>query len=285
MALQRTNNGESKSSGTQKPQTQPKCARRILITAAEGQTGRLIIELFTTDDTYASKYDKLTALVFSEQAKAVLEEFDAVKTIVYDAKNEDALVQAMSLVNTCLLIPPARKDKAKITRTLLSAAKAAKPLTAGPELAESASQALCTKTEFESIDEYVLHMSHPGVCHSRPPRLASGTPRRKSSSPNKARKSTKPSASTYLLEYYALVRAGKTNYVATTAMLAFFGHRGQEPIEFFKTYSAEFKPKTRRTMKNGGAEDATKNVPTRASGRGKGVAAAAKSADEENVDM
>lgn len=41
----------------------------------------------------------------------------------------------------------------------------------------------------------------------------------------------------YLLEYYALVRAGKTNYVATTAMLAFFGHRGQEPTEFFKTYS------------------------------------------------
>lgn len=41
----------------------------------------------------------------------------------------------------------------------------------------------------------------------------------------------------YLLEYYALVCAGKTNYVATTAMLAFFGHRGQEPTEFFKTYS------------------------------------------------
>lgn len=46
-----------------------------------------------------------------------------------------------------------------------------------------------------------------------------------------------PAEREYLLEYYALVRAGKTNYVATTAMLAFFGHRGQEPTEFFKTYS------------------------------------------------
>ena len=41
----------------------------------------------------------------------------------------------------------------------------------------------------------------------------------------------------YLLEYYSLVREGKTNYTATTAFLAYFGHRGQEPTEFFKTYS------------------------------------------------
>lgn len=49
---------------------------------------------------------------------------------------------------------------------------------------------------------------------------------------------------------------------------------------------AEFKPKKRRTMKNGGSEGVTKSAPTRASGRGKGVAAAAKStADEEDVEM
>lgn len=79
-------------------------------TAGEGQTCRLIIGLLTTDDTYAGKYDELTALFFSEEANAVLDsEFDSVKTIVYDAKNEEALVQAMSLVDTCLLIPPARK--------------------------------------------------------------------------------------------------------------------------------------------------------------------------------
>ncbi|KAL1938462.1 hypothetical protein VTO73DRAFT_11702 [Trametes versicolor] len=408
MAPKRTSNGESKSGSAQKSQTTTKSSRKILITAGEGQTGRLIIELLTTDDTYAGTYDELTALVFSEQAKAVLEEFDTVKTIVYDPKDEEALVQAMSLVDTCLLIPPARKDKANITRTLLSAAKAAKSvqnlillssagadyaehatqprlrefidlevlamqpkgdtssgktghspcviragfyaenlllyakqaqgegklklpigedhkfapvalgdiaqiaayvvtsegpqgladnvrgqvivatgpqLTAGPELAEAASQALGAKMEFESINEETAKkilnseqgeeidegtpISHPSASESNVQYL---TPPYRGP----------PAEREYLLEYYALVRAGKTNYVATTAMLAFFGHRGQEPTEFFKTYSAEFKPKKRRTTKNGGAESA----PTRVSGRGKGVAVAAKSAaDEEDIEM
>ncbi|EIW57023.1 NAD-P-binding protein [Trametes versicolor FP-101664 SS1] len=387
MAPKRTSNGESKFGSAQKSQTTTKSSRKILITAGEGQTGRLIIELLTTDDTYAGKYDELTALVFSEQAKAVLEEFDTVKTIVYDPKDEEALVQAMSLVDTCLLIPPARKDKANITRTLLSAAKSAKTvqnlillssagadyaehatqprlrefidlevlamqpkgdtssgktghspcviragfytenlllyakqaqgegklklpigedhkfapvalgdiaqiaayvvtsegpqgladnvrgqvivatgpqLTAGPELAEAASQALGTKMEFESIDEATAK----NILNSEQGEEVDEAERE------------------YLLEYYALVRAGKTNYVATTAMLAFLGHRGQEPTEFFETYSAEFKPKKRRTTKNGGAEVATKNAPTRASGRGKGEAASAKdAADEEDVEM
>jgi hypothetical protein len=50
----------------------------------------------------------------------------------------------------------------------------------------------------------------------------------------------------YILEYYALVRDGKTNYISTNA---FHDITGQQPIsvaEFFKTYSAEFKPKKRK---------------------------------------
>lgn len=39
----------------------------------------------------------------------MFEEFDTVKTIVYDPKDEKALVVAMSEIDTCLLIPPARK--------------------------------------------------------------------------------------------------------------------------------------------------------------------------------
>jgi hypothetical protein len=67
-----------------------------------------------------------------------------------------------------------------------------------------------------------------------------------------------------LLEYYSLVREGKTNYVATSAFLGCFGHRGQELSEFFKVYAVrclcrirnelcspvcsqgEFKPKRRQ---------------------------------------
>ena len=33
------------------------------------------------------------------------------------------------------------------------------------------------------------------------------------------------------------MREGKANYTATTAMLAYLGTPGQEPAEFFKTYS------------------------------------------------
>ncbi|EIW57018.1 uncharacterized protein TRAVEDRAFT_49827 [Trametes versicolor FP-101664 SS1] len=340
-------------------------SRKILITAGEGQTGRLIVELLTADDADASKYEEITALVFSEKTRSVLKECDAVTTVVYDTKDEEAHVQAMSLVDTCLFIPPARKDKANITHTLIEAAKKAKPsktsssslssasadyaeyftqprlrefidletfarhpkgdtssgdtghspcaqgegklplpigedhkvapvalgdvaqitayvvmsegpqeladnvrgqvivatgpqLTAGAELAEAASQALGTKMEFESIDEATAKK----VLSSEQGEEVDEAERE------------------YLLEYYVLVHAGKTNYIATTAMLAFPRHRGQEPAEFFKTCSghtrAKFKPERRRTMENGA---------TRASGRERGAASAtAKSAaDEEDL--
>ncbi|KAG1782332.1 hypothetical protein EV702DRAFT_375684 [Suillus placidus] len=52
----------------------------------------------------------------------------------------------------------------------------------------------------------------------------------------------------YLLEYYSLVREGKTNYVST---LDFAPITGEEPTnlpEFFKTYESEFKPKKPQTV-------------------------------------
>ncbi|TFK81931.1 hypothetical protein K466DRAFT_655942 [Polyporus arcularius HHB13444] len=61
----------------------------------------------------------------------------------------------------------------------------------------------------------------------------------------------------YLLEYYSLVREGKTNYTATAAMLAYFGERGQEMSGFFTTYSEEFKPKKRRTIRTKASGGAT----------------------------
>lgn len=46
----------------------------------------------------------------------------------------------------------------------------------------------------------------------------------------------------YLLEYYALVRAGKTNYISTTAFVNVTGNHPTEPSEFFQTYKEEFMP-------------------------------------------
>ena len=83
--------------------------RRILVTAGEGQTGRLVIDLLATDNNYLSKYANLTALVFSEQAKSILAEYSSLELVVYDPNNQEALIQAMKAVDTCLLIPPSRK--------------------------------------------------------------------------------------------------------------------------------------------------------------------------------
>jgi hypothetical protein len=87
----------------------PATERKILVTAAEGQTGRLVVDLLATHEDYVEKYASLMALVFSEEAKALLEEYEDVEVIVFDPKNEKALVESMEMVDTCMLIPPARK--------------------------------------------------------------------------------------------------------------------------------------------------------------------------------
>ena len=99
----------SKAKGKGAGESNSKSTRKILITGGEGQTGRLIIDLLVTDDSYANKYEELTALVFSESAKSVLEEYDTVKVVVFDPNDEELLVKSMEQVDTCLLIPPARK--------------------------------------------------------------------------------------------------------------------------------------------------------------------------------
>ena len=47
----------------------------------------------------------------------------------------------------------------------------------------------------------------------------------------------------YLLEYYSLVREGKTNYISTTAFVNVTGNHPQEPEEFFKVYKDSFAAK------------------------------------------
>jgi hypothetical protein len=43
-----------------------------------------------------------------------------------------------------------------------------------------------------------------------------------------------PAELRYILEYYALVREGKTNYISTTAFHDITGQHPLEPPEFFK---------------------------------------------------
>lgn len=50
----------------------------------------------------------------------------------------------------------------------------------------------------------------------------------------------------YLLEYYSLVREGKTNYISTTALHDITGVHPQEPPEFFNVYAKSFDKKSAR---------------------------------------
>ncbi|KAL4931435.1 uncharacterized protein BDV17DRAFT_16081 [Aspergillus undulatus] len=92
-------------------------------------------------------------------------------------------------------------------------------LTTGDELAAAASQALGEDLKFEDISEAeakkVLH----------------------------AQAESDESEIQYLLEYYSLVREGKTNYISTTAFHDVTGGHPQEPPDFFKTYAQELHPK------------------------------------------
>uniref|UniRef100_A0A8H7MYD6 NAD(P)-binding domain-containing protein n=1 Tax=Bionectria ochroleuca TaxID=29856 RepID=A0A8H7MYD6_BIOOC len=90
-------------------------------------------------------------------------------------------------------------------------------LCAGKELAEAASQALGSELEFEDISEAE----------------AKRVLKRQSESDD--------SEQQYILEYYSLVREGKTNYISTTAFHDVTGEHATEPSNFFKLYSGEFK--------------------------------------------
>jgi len=91
-------------------------------------------------------------------------------------------------------------------------------LCAGNELANAASKALGQTIEFENISEREAKrvLGAQGIDESE---------------------------KEYILEYYSLVREGKTNYIATTAFHDVTGNHPTEPDEFFRMYSLELRPK------------------------------------------
>ncbi|GAO17248.1 hypothetical protein UVI_02060940 [Ustilaginoidea virens] len=91
-------------------------------------------------------------------------------------------------------------------------------LCAGAELATAASTALGTEIKFENISQ------------AEAKRVL------------KAQSDSDQSELQYLLEYYSLVREGKTNYVSTTAFQFVTGEHPTEPDEFFKMYQTELRP-------------------------------------------
>jgi len=91
-------------------------------------------------------------------------------------------------------------------------------LAGGDELATAASEALGVDMKFENISEAEAKK----VLHHQ--------------------SQSDASEKQYVLEYYSLVREGKTNYISTTAFVNVTGQHPQEPTDFFKVYAEEFKP-------------------------------------------
>ncbi|KAM4066111.1 nmrA-like family protein [Hirsutella rhossiliensis] len=98
-------------------------------------------------------------------------------------------------------------------------------LCAGNELATAASKALGTEMEFEDISEA------------------------EAKKVLKSQSESDESEQQYLLEYYSLVREGKTNYIATTAFHDVTGEHPTEPEEFFRMYQSDVRP-SKRTKRN-----------------------------------
>ncbi|KAI9925253.1 hypothetical protein AWENTII_011721 [Aspergillus wentii] len=89
----------------------------------------------------------------------------------------------------------------------------------GTELAREAGEALNSGMEFEDISE------------------------REAKKVLKSQSATDDAEIQYILEYYSLVREGKTNYVSTTAFRDATGDEPQQPPDFFRVYAEEFTPK------------------------------------------
>ncbi|CAJ2510864.1 Uu.00g064890.m01.CDS01 [Anthostomella pinea] len=98
-------------------------------------------------------------------------------------------------------------------------------LCAGEELATAASNALGVKMEFEDISQAEAKK----VLRSQ--------------------SDIDQSEQEYLLEYYSLVREGKTNYISTTAFHDVTNGHPTQPVDFFKMYEDEFRP-AKRAKKN-----------------------------------
>ncbi|KAF5001314.1 hypothetical protein FDECE_10998 [Fusarium decemcellulare] len=92
-------------------------------------------------------------------------------------------------------------------------------LCAGAELATAASKALGTELQFENISEA------------------------EAKKVLKAQSDIDQSEQQYILEYYSLVREGKTNYISTTAFHDVTGEHPTEPENFFQMYQSEMRPK------------------------------------------
>src|SRR5579871_2395091 len=100
-------------------------SRKICITAADGQTGRLTAELLLSNDQFSKKFKSLSLLAMNAQKCHELKQIggDKVNVIEYvpDSKKMLNLLEEEDC-DTMFLIPPAHGDKFTILKSLIECA-------------------------------------------------------------------------------------------------------------------------------------------------------------------
>ncbi|KAL9100080.1 MAG: hypothetical protein Q9163_004504 [Psora crenata] len=138
-------------------------ARKICVTAADGQTGTTIAELLLTDDTFAKKIDAVIGLSMKPNdpnCKSLAKLGAAIVPHKPGTVREMVDVLEDTEADTICVIPPAHPDKFEITVELVEAAKKANIpnvcliSSAGCDLAEKDKQPRLR--EFVDIEQLVL---------------------------------------------------------------------------------------------------------------------------------
>jgi hypothetical protein len=121
--------------------------RKICITAADGQTGRLTAELLLSNPSFSAKYESLTLLALDPEKCNELKETggDRVNVVPITVGDEGSLLKGLkeSECDTMFLIPPAHKKKFEILKGIIACGEKLKSIqnilllsAAGCDLAE-----------------------------------------------------------------------------------------------------------------------------------------------------
>ncbi|KAJ0421198.1 hypothetical protein BJY00DRAFT_312383 [Aspergillus carlsbadensis] len=118
-------------------------------------------------------------------------------------------------------------------------------LTTGDELATAASKALGEELKFSDISEYDLPIPsfYAPTIHIWNIHIHTEDDRSNARHVLKDEAGRSEGEIAYLLEYYALVREGKTNYISMTAFHDVTGKHPHQPEDFLKSYAEEWHPK------------------------------------------
>ncbi len=106
-------------------------SRKICITAADGQTGRLTAELLLTNDKFSTKFNSITLLALNPADCHELKQTGGTRVnVIAYTSNKTKLLNSMKAENcdTIFLIPPADENKFAILNRIIECAKKLKTI-------------------------------------------------------------------------------------------------------------------------------------------------------------